>query len=58
MYHGSHNHGVLCLGRHSHHEGFIDFDAVDRQLVEMGQRRITGAKIINGKLEAHLLHRS
>ena len=51
---GAHDHRVVLTGLHAHHKRFVDLEFIHRQALEVGQRRIPRAEIVDGQLEALL----
>src|SRR3569623_1321178 len=49
---GTHDHRVFVVFGHIQYEGLVDLEFVHRQALEVGQRRIAGAEIIDGDAHA------
>ena len=52
---GSDDQAVLLLGRHLGDEGLVDLELIDRQPLQIGERREPGAEIIDRDPHAHRL---
>ena len=48
---GAHNGGFARLQMHILHEGTVDLQLLHRQAFQIGQRRVAGTKIIDGKAD-------
>jgi hypothetical protein len=45
---------VARVRRHALHEAVVDLDLVHRQLAQIGQRRRTGAEVVDGEADAEV----
>ena len=53
--HRSHDHRVVLAPAHVHDEGSVDFEFIDRQALEVGERGVPGAEIVDGKAQADIM---
>src|SRR4029079_15632405 len=51
---GAHDRGVARVSRDVAHEALFDFQPVDREVLDVGERRIAGAEVVNGDADAEL----
>ena len=49
-----HDRRVARVLRHVHDERLVDLDGVDRQLLEVGERRVAGPEVVDREADAHL----
>ena len=48
----AHDARVVDVFFHAEHEALVDLQLVDRQLLQVGERRVTGAEVVDRQLEA------